>query len=188
VNPKPVQDEKAGAAVPFSHNAAGTQAAWVLIFAVFLLTVYTSPGRADEKDLRKSYSEKFMRQEKARLEFEKGKTFFEDKAYNLARKQMETAIQLDREHLDARYYLGLVESRCGEYKLALEHFTRIYKTGFRHRDLLLDMASCHLALGSCDKAERWLKRYLKHKPKSKKALQIGLKIKDCMKKMEKPGG
>ncbi len=163
-----------------------------VLLALLLLAGLAAPfpthGAETKKDGMQSYSDDFARREQARLEFEKGKLYFEDESYDLARRQMQAALKLDHEHLAARYYLGLVESRCGEHKLAIEHFTAIYKKEPYYRELSFEMAVSHLELGKCDEAWTWLERYLKKNPKSKKALKLRKKIKDCLKKQEKTGG
>ena len=111
-----------------------------------LCPVIGAENQNDEYDI---YSDKLKRSELSILAFKKGKQFYEDGSYDLARSQMQLALQLDKEHLEARYYLGLVESRCGEHKLALEHFKFVYKKKPHFKKLSLEMASSHVELGNC---------------------------------------
>ncbi|MBN2290453.1 MAG: tetratricopeptide repeat protein [Candidatus Glassbacteria bacterium] len=164
------------------------------VFRAFLFALLFSgfaapdaPARAGD-ELPQGYSEDFLRRQQAITEFEKGKRYFEDGSYDLARSQMLKVLELDREHLEARYYLGLVESRCGAHKLAVEHFMVIYRKKPRFKGLLYELASSHLALGHCDEARDWLDRHLKTDPKSKKAVEMGKKIKDCKKRLENSDG
>jgi len=177
--------------VPPALPRLGAAAGPVLLALLLLLTGPAAAFPADEAETRdklKPYGDELVRKELARMEFAKGKLYFEDKFYEPARRQMQAALKLDREHVDARYYLGLVESRCGEHKLALEHFLMIYKKKLRHRELCFEIAYSHLALGQCAEARTWLERYLKQKPESEKAGKLRKKIRDCLKKEEKSGG
>ena len=183
-----------------NRSFSGTQPARVpvckviktVLLALLLLAgpVASFPTGGDQakKDEMKSYSDDFARREQARLEFEKGKLYFEDESYDLARRHLQAVLKVDREHLGARYYLALVENRCGEHKLAIEHFTAIYNKEPHYKELSFEMAVSHLELKQCDEARTWLERYLKKNPKSKKALKLRGKIKDCLKKQEKTGG
>ena len=178
-------------AVPPALPQLSWTAGPILLALLLLLTGPAEAFPADEaetQDKLKPYGDEFARKELARQEFVKGKLYYEDKSYELARRQMQAVLKLVHEHVDARYYLGLVESRCGEHKLALEHFLTVYKKKPRHRELYFEMAASHLALGQCDEARTWLERYLKQKPESEKAGKLRKKIKDCLKKEEKSGG
>jgi tetratricopeptide (TPR) repeat protein len=134
------------------------------------------------------FSKEVKQHAKSLREFKKGKLFFEEESYDLARKQILLALQLDNEHLEARYYLGLVESRCGAHKLALGHFMFIYKKKPHFKKLSFETASSHLALGNCAEARTWLDRYLKTESDSKETKSLGKEIKNCLKREEKRGG
>ncbi len=168
------------------------KAAMLIFLALFFpavpAAVYPAVAEDTQNDEMQDYSDDFARSEQVSLELEKGKLYFEDESYDLARRHLLAVLRLDREHLEARYYLGLLESRCKEHKLAIEYFTAIYKKEPQYRELSFEMAFSHLELGQCNEARNWIDRYLKKNPKSKKALKLSRKIKDCLKKQEKRGG
>ncbi|MFC1614201.1 hypothetical protein ACFL5K_02775 [Gemmatimonadota bacterium] len=145
-------------------------------------------GAETQNEDYSGYSKEVKRHEQSLREFKKGKLFFEEESYDLACKQMKLVLQLDKEHLEARYYLGLVESRFGAHKLALEHFMFIYKKKPHFKKLSFETASSHLALGNCAEAHTWLERYLKTESDSKETKNLSKKIKDCLKREEKRGG
>ena len=173
-------------------SGTGVHGAAIIIFSLLLITV-PSPNlhtlRAQSRDSElKGYSDKFINSQQAQEEFIKGKLYYEDESYELARNHMIAALRLDNKHLGARYYLGLVEGRCGHHSLSIEHFLAVYKLEPRYEELFLELAAGSLALGRCDKARIWLDRHLKIKPESKKTRELGRKIKDCKNRQEKRGG
>lgn len=160
--------------------------------AVFCLLIFLSAFsycisvRADETEKKlKGFSEKFIRQEKAIQALERAKVFLEEKSLDLARKELVSALKLDSELIEARYVLGLLEMEAGNYKLALDHLTEVYKKKPDQKGLHLQIVRSYLALGDCLQAKTWLERHLKTNPKSEQTDKLELEIKKCQAKEEK---
>ena len=174
-----------------TYGAALSRVAIILLSAMLVPvpTLNQNALKAQSRDSElKNYSQKFALSQQAEEEYKKGKHYYEDDSYELARNHMVTALRLDHEHLGARYYLGLVESSCRHHSLAIEHFLAVYKKEPHYQELSLELAASHLELGRCTEARTWLDRHLKTKPESKKTRELDKKIKDCKKRQEKSGG
>lgn len=138
-----------------------------------------------DKDL-KGFNEDMLQLEKARRAVERGKIYFQDKSYEKARREFTTALQLDADYIEARFCLGLVERKTGNYKLSVEHFKAVYKKKPDYRGLCLEFARSYLALEECAEAESWLKRHKERNTDFAKELQkLEREIKKCFTQMEK---
>jgi tetratricopeptide (TPR) repeat protein len=162
---------------------AGVSIMIFLSFFVFRPLVYADEL---EKGL-KGFNEKIIRHEKALQALEKGKAFLNDGEYDLARKAFVSALELDKELIEARYCLGLVEIKAGNPRLALEHFIEVYKKKSDWKELCLKIADTHLRLGECDHAKTWLARHLKRNSPTEETRRLDQEIKKCLAKGEKRG-
>ena len=138
-----------------------------------------------DKDL-KGFSEDMLRLEKARRAVERGKIYLQDKSYEDARREFTTALQLNVDYIEARFWLGLVERGAGNYKLSVEHFKAIYKKKPDYKGLCLEFVRSYLALGDCSQAESWLKRHKERNTDAAKELRkLEREIRKCFAQREK---
>jgi tetratricopeptide (TPR) repeat protein len=158
----------------------------IMIFLGFFVFRPLVLADEPEKGL-KGFNEKIVRHEKALQALEKGKAFLDDGECDLARKAFVNALELDKELIEARYCLGLVEIKAGNPRLALEHFIGIYKKKPDWKNLCLKIADTHLRLGECDQAKSWLARHLKRNSSTEETRRLDQEIKKCLAKGEKRG-
>jgi len=113
----------------------------VLCLMVMLILFVPGGSFGDdvERDL-KGFSKQIQRSERARRALERGKVYLEDSSYALARRELTRALLLDPGISEARFCLGMVESRSGNHKLAVDHFTRVYLPGARQMQTSPELA------------------------------------------------
>ncbi len=152
---------------------------------IMLLAVAPAAASQEAKHDFKGFDEQLMRRDMARRALAKGRTYFEDKSYDLARESLTEALRLHEDLHEARFCLGLTEYRDGKFKLAVAQFESLYKRQPSYPMLCLELARGYLALQECTVAHRWLKKHLIREEKSKKSDKLKREIAKCAKDQEK---
>ena len=80
------------------------------------------------------------------------------------RKALERALHLAPSHPQARYNLGLIEMRRGEFVLARRHFERARKTAPQHLDALNNLGMVQVQLGELETAVEVFRSVLTQRP------------------------
>ena len=127
----------------------------------------------------KGFNAQIVRNEQAGRALRRAKSYLKDKAWKLARRELNQALELNIDLAEARFCLGLVERGEGNHKLAIQQFEAVYSKDPDYKEICLELARSYLEAGNCEEAETWLKRHLERNHSSKQTLGLERKIKRC---------
>ncbi len=164
----------------FNFPAGGPALAAMVILLLLAAPLSVAASKNPERDFT-GFNEQVKRRDMARRALAKGRTYLEDKSYDMARESLIEALRLYEDLHEARFYLSVTEYRDGKFKLAVAQLESLYKRQPSYPMLCLELARGYLALRECSVARRWLRSHLEREKKSKESNKLKSEINNCVK-------